>query len=405
MKLDSLLAAMHPVSRREFLSRMAIAAGAGLIACKDNGTSPDPGGATAGSLDNIIVVTMENRSFDHLLGWLPGADGKQSGLSYADKGGIARATHHLTSFDGCRMADPNHSVEGGRAQYNNGASDGWLKAEGSDLSAIGYYVAADLSFMSQAAPKWTVLDRYFAPFLGPTFPNRLISQAAQTDRISNTLVASTLPTIWDRLSSAGLSGANYGTLLTTASLWGNKYQSIIKPIATFFADAAAGTLPNVSFVDPELTTDYGNSYHPPGDIRNAEAFLGSIYKAVTAGPQWKSSLLIITFDEWGGFFDHVPPSVAPLSQIERNAGNTDGLRGFRVPTLLVSPFVKRQSVSSRVYDHASILRLIESRWNLQPLALRDASANNLMDEIDLSMAVVSAPVIDVPPGPFGVACV
>ncbi|MEO7367501.1 MAG: alkaline phosphatase family protein [Gemmatimonadaceae bacterium] len=405
MNLESLLATMHPVSRREFLSRLAIATGAGLVACKDNGTNPDPGGTTTASLDNIIVVTMENRSFDHLLGWLPGADGRQSGLSYRDPGGASRATHHLTSFDGCGMADPNHSAEGGRVQYNNGACDGWLKAPGSDLSAIGYYLAEDLSFMSQAATKWTVLDRYFAPFLGPTFPNRIISQAAQTDRISNTLVASTLPTIWDRLSSAGLSGANYGPSLTTASLWGNKYQSIIKPIATFFADATAGALPNVSFVDPELTTDFSNSYHPPGDIRNAEAFLGSIYKAVTTGPQWKSSLLVITFDEWGGFYDHVPPTLAPLSQIERTAGNTDGLRGFRVPTILVSPFAKRQNVSSKVYDHASILRLIESRWGLQPLALRDASANNLMDEIDLTMPVVGAPAIVVPAGPFGTACV
>ena len=153
-----------------------------------------------------------------------------------------------------------------------------------------------------------------------------------------------------------------------------------------------------------MSGDFSNSYHPPGDIRNAEAFLASIYRAVTTGPQWKTSLLVITFDEWGGFFDHVPPTVAPRSQIERDAGNTDGLRGFRVPTVLVSPFAKRRTVSSKEYDHASILRLIESRWGLQPLALRDASANNLMDELNLLTPVASAPAIDVPAGPFGVAC-
>ena len=405
MKLERFFTTAAPVSRRDFLAQMAIATGAGLIGCKDSGTTPDPGGSTSGTLDHIIVVTMENRSFDHLLGWLPGADGKQSGLSYRDKSGALQAIHRLTSFDGCGQADPNHSASGGQTQYNNGACDGWLQADGSDLSAIGYYAAPDLAFFGQAAPQWTVLDRYFAPFLGPTFPNRIISQAGQTDRISNTLVASTLPTIWDRLGSAGLTGANYGTSLTTASLWGFKYSSLIKPIANFFTDAAAGSLPNVSYVDPELSSDFSNSYHPPGDIRNAEAFLASVYKAVTTGPQWKSSLLIITFDEWGGFYDHVPPTLAPLSQIERDAGNTSGLRGFRVPTLLVSPFVKRRTVSSKIYDHASILRLIESRWNLQPLALRDASANNLMDELDLTTPIVSAPAIDVAAGPFGVACV
>ncbi len=404
MKLERFLAAPKPVSRRDFLARMAIATGAGVIGCRNSEVTPDPGGNTDPSLDHIIVVTMENRSFDHLLGWLPGADGKQSGLSYKDTDGISQPTHRLTSFDGCGQADPNHSAAGGRVQFNGGACDGWLQAPGSDLSAIGYYAAADLSFFGQAAPQWTVLDRYFAPFLGPTYPNRIIAQAGQTDRISNTTVASTLPTIWDRLSAAGLKGANYGTSPVSASLWGFKYISIIKSIDSFFTDTAAGNLPHVSYVDPDFSADFGNSYHPPGDIRNAEAFLGSIYKAVITGPQWKSSLLIITFDEWGGFYDHVPPSVAPLSQIEHDAGNTDGLRGFRVPTILVSPFVKRRAVSSKVYDHASILRLIETRWNLPPLALRDASANNLMDEIDLTIPVATAPSIDVPAGPFGVAC-
>ena len=381
---------------------MAVATGAGLIGCKNGGTDPDP---IKSGLDNIIVVTMENRSYDHLLGWLPTANGKQAGLSYADRNGVLQPTWHLTKPDGCGQADPNHSYEGGHVQFNNGACDGWLKAARSDLSAIGYYTAADLSFLGQAAPQWTVLDRYFCPILGPTFPNRIISQAAQTDRISNTQDVCTLPTIWDRLSAAGLKGRSYGSSpLQSVSFWGFKYLSIRKPIGEFYTDAAAGNLPHVSFVDPDLSSTFTDSYHPPGDIRNAEAFMGSIYKAVTTAPQWKSSLLIFTFDEWGGFYDHVAPTVAPLSQIERDAGNTDGLRGFRIPTILVSPFVKRSHVSSREYDHASILRMIESRWNLQPLALRDASANNLMDELDLTTPNLTAPAVNVPAGPFGVVC-
>ena len=92
-----------------------------------------------------------------------------------------------------------------------------------------------------------------------------------------------------------------------------------------------------------------------------------------------------------------------ISQAEQNLGN-DGLRGFRVPTILVSPFVKRKSVSSRVYDHASVLRMIESRWNLQPLSVRDAQANNLMDEVDLTLPMSAAPVIDYNEGPFSVPC-
>jgi phospholipase C len=188
--------------------------------------------------------------------------------------------------------------------------------------------------------------------------------------------------------------------VNSATFWGLRYGSITRGIADFFSDAANGLLPNVAYVDPELTSDLANSYHPPGDIRNGEAFLNNIYKAVTTGPQWKSSLLIITFDEWGGFYDHVVPGTAPIPQGEKDIGNTDGLRGFRVPTILVSPFVKRRAVSSRIYDHASILRLIETRWNLAPLTVRDANANDLMAEIDVTIPVTPAPQFDVPAGPF-----
>lgn len=398
------------LNRRDFVAQIAVAAGAGVIACKGSSEPvpitppPPPAPPPPGTLENVIVVTMENRSFDHLLGWVPGADGNQAGLSYLDKAGVARSTHHLTQFQSCEFADPNHSFEGGRQNYNNGAADGFMRTDGNDIYTIGYFLGTDLPFLGRAAPEWLVLDRYFSPILGPTYPNRLISLAAQTDRLSNTPVASTLPTIWDRLLAAGKTGLNYGATFTSSHLWGTKYLSIIKPIDQFFSDAAAGTLPNLSFVDPVLTDDLVNSYHPPGDIRNGEAFMASIYKAVTTSPQWNKSLLVFTFDEWGGFYDHVPPTAAPIPQGERDIGNTDGLRGFRIPTMLVSPFVKRKSVSSKVYDHASVLKLIETKWNLQPLTIRDTGANNLMDEIDLTIAVIPAPTIDVASGPYGNRC-
>jgi phospholipase C len=139
-------------------------------------------------------------------------------------------------------------------------------------------------------------------------------------------------------------------------------------------------------------------------MRDGEAFLSSVYRAVTTSPAWPSTLLIITFDEWGGFFDHVPPPVAPIPPGEYALGNVDGLRGFRVPTLLISPFARRRHVSSTVYDHASILRLIEWRWGLAPLTVRDAEANNLADALDFAHPQTDAPVIPVPIGPFGGRC-
>ena len=345
---------------------------------------------------------MENRSFDHLLGWLPGADGIQAGLTYFDSLGTPHQTHHLTDsqgltdFQGCGFTDPNHSYDGGRVEYNAGACDGWLRAPGNDLYAIGYYEAADLPFWSRAAPEWTVLDRYFAPIMGPTGPNRFISQAGQTDRIDGSIAPSTLPTIWDRLADAGVSGTSYGLL---PAYFGDRHPGLIQPPAAFIADAAAGKLSSVTFVDP-----VGPSYHPTEDIRDGEAYVASIYRAVTTSPVWSSTLLIITFDEWGGFFDHVVPPPAPVPQVERDAGNVDGLRGFRVPCILISPFARRHYVSSTVYDHASILRLIEWRWGLPPLSERDAQANNLAEALDFMHPETSAPVIDVPAGPFGDSC-
>jgi phospholipase C len=386
------------MNRRDFVYRAAALAGGAALGCKSTDDPSDPP-----SLDHIIVVTMENRSFDHLLGWVPGADGRQAGLTYTDSDGVAHSTSHFPNTSSCAFADPNHSYEGARQEYNNGACDGWLRADGNDLYAISYYLGSDLPFLGTAAIEWLVLDRYFCPIMGPTYPNRIVSLAAETDRLFNSDVACTLPTIWDRLTAAGLSGRNYGTGKTSSGLWGAKYLSLIRPISQFYADAAAGNLPNVSFVDPQFDSDLANSYHPPGDIRNAERFLASVYKAVTTSPQWDKSLLILTFDEWGGFYDHVPPTVTPISQAETTLGN-DGLRGFRIPTVLVSPFVKRQAVSSRVYDHASVLRLIESRWNLSPLSVRDAQANNLMDEIDFSLPVTAAPAIEYSAGPFSVNC-
>jgi phospholipase C len=382
---------------------MAVGAGAGVLGCLDYGPSGSSLPENSG-LEHVIVVTMENRSFDHLLGWLPGADGRQAGLTYTDRAGTPYATHHLTDFQGCGFADPDHSFEGGRAEYNAGACDGWLRAGANDRYAIGYYAADDLGFFGRAAPEWTVLDRYFTAIMGPTGPNRLISQAGQTDRIANGPAVCTLPTIWDRLAGAGLTGKNYGYPVVTASMFGSRYTSLIQPITSFFTDAATGKLPHVAFVDPDYARAYSDSYHPLADIQRGEAFLVSIYHAVTTSPAWRSTVLIITFDEWGGFFDHVPPPAAPIPPGEYAAGNVDGLRGFRIPTILVSPFARRRYISSTIYDHASILRLIEWRWGLSPLTVRDAQANNLAEELDFMHPEPSALSIDVPTGPFGGRC-
>ncbi|HEX8434192.1 alkaline phosphatase family protein [Archangium sp.] len=359
-------------------------------------------------IKHVVVVMMENRSFDHLVGWTPGADGRQDGLAYPDRQGTLRPTYPLApDYQGCAHPDPDHSYVGGRVEYNGGASDGWLLAGTNDEYAIGYYRQAELPFLGQAVPRWTTFDRYFSSIMAETYPNRIYQHAAQTDRITNTFELSTLPTIWDRLAEKGISGRYYYSDVPFLALWGPKYLPISRPLAVFLAEAATGTLPQVSFVDPRfLVEEQGTSGddHPHGDIRDGEAFLNLVYTAVTQGPGWKNTVLIINFDEWGGFYDHVPPPVAEIPPADRLAGNEDGRLGFRTPALLIAPWAKSGAVSHTQFDHTSVLRFIEWRWDLEPLTVRDATANNLVEALDFTQTPRRAPLFLVPPGPYGRPC-
>jgi phospholipase C len=357
-------------------------------------------------IDHIVVVMMENRSFDHFLGWLPGADGKQAGLTYLDRNGTLHSTFPLApDFQGCGHADPDHSYDGARVQWNNGACDGFLRAGASDPFAIGYYTRKDLPFIGRAATSWTVCDRYFAAILGPTFPNRIYQHAAATDRIENSFNRVDLPTIWDRLAAKRIPARYYSGNVSFLLLWNQRYNAISRKQEQFFLDAKRGRLPAVSFVDPNLTlADTGpqsgiyNDDHPHADIRAGEWFLYRIYRAVTTSPNWSRTLLIVNFDEWGGFFDHVPPPAAP------DTDPAHAQRGFRVPCLLISPFARRKHVEHRVYDHTSVLKLIEWRHGLEPLSVRDASAANLAAALDFSHPNLAAPNFRVPRFEAGAAC-
>lgn len=383
------------VSAMSILSRAALAQ-----------TLPPP---EAAGFEHVVVVMMENRSFDHFFGWLPDANGQQAGLNYSDSSGTSHPTHYLPpDYQGCGFNDPGHSYTQGRIQYDNGKCDGFLfDGSGNDVYAIGYYGQSDLPFLGSAGPAFTVLDNYFCGIMAETYPNRFHMHAAQTDRLTNTSTTSTLPTIWDRLQAAGFSGRYYFSDLPFLALWGTKYANISKPFAQFLADAAAGTLPNVAYVDPGFaaeTTDTSNDDHPHGDIRDGEAFLNQVYAAVTGSPNWSKTVLIINFDEWGGFFDHVPPPLAPIPPASQAAGVPDGRLGFRVPCLVISPYARRNFVGHEQFDHTSILKMIEWRFGLPPLTVRDQTANNLADVLDFSSPDVSAPTFNVPTGPFGTPC-
>lgn len=385
------------ITRRQVLSGAGAVVGGAMLGVDAESAAaaqpvlPDP--ASSG-IDHVVVVMMENRSFDHYLGWLPGARGRQAGLTYTDRNGVAHKTHHLTDYQGCAHPDPDHSFEGGRVEYNGGRCDGWLRAGDNDEFAIGYYTDADLAFYGRAARDWTVCDNYFSAIMAETYPNRFYQHSAQTDRIHNSTVVATMPTIWDRLAAGGVSGRYYFVDVPFTALWGTKYLDISNPFTRFQADAAAGTLPAVSFIDPKfLDEGTGTSAddHPHADIRAGQYFLDQVYEAVTTSPNWERTVLIINYDEWGGFFDHVAPTTAPDAHPEW------GLRGFRVPCLVISPKARRGYVARNVYDHTSVLKMIEWRWGLEALTPRDAAARNLAEVLDFGSTPTRTPQYAVQP--------
>jgi phospholipase C len=406
------------INRRDFLRGVAGASGAvaagsllgkSLLARGTEGLPLLPSPSSSG-IEHIVVVMMENRSFDHMLGWMPGARGRQSGLSYKDKNGVSHNTYRLKSFTGCPHPDPDHSYQGARSEYDHGKMDGWLRTTTNDIYSIGYYAEEDLKFFSAFARNYTTLDNYFPSILSSTFPNRIFSWSAQTDRLDNSTNLSTLPTILDTLAAAGVSATYYFNNVPFLALWGSKYLSVSALYAQFLIDAAFGNLPSVSFVDPIYTiTDdgTGNDDHPHADMRRGEAFVEEVFNAVTQGPGWDKTVLIVNRDEWGGFFEHiVPPRVVAPNDVDKDLVNGKALLGCRVPVVVASPFsrgsAQRPRINSLLYDHTSVLKLIEWRWNLPPLTKRDASTeiNNLVYALDLNHpnpAVPTFPNVSAPP--------
>lgn len=362
-------------------------------------------------INHVVVVMLENRSFDHFLGWLPNADGRQLGLSFVDKQGTSHSTHSLSGdFTGCPGADPNHSYGGARIAYNDGKMDGFLRAGHNDPYSLGFYGEGDLPFLAGLARNYTACDRYFASILGPTFPNRMFLHAGQTDRLDDSIRLASLPTIWDRLSEAGIAANYYFSNVPYLALWGTKHVGICRLHEDFMEAAQRGTLPAVSFVDPHYTLlddGAGNDDHPHADIRKGDRFLYDLYRAVAGGPQWASTVLVITFDEWGGFFDHVvPPRAAAGNSLDPDVVDGKTLLGLRVPTVIASPWSRHNPTdpqpSSVVFDHTSVLKLIEWRWSLLPLTARDGGSDvgNLAEALDFGNHDAQLPNIAEPHPPF-----
>jgi phospholipase C len=387
------------MDRRTFLKTTgSLAAGAAL--------TPDMLRAAASQIKHIVVCMMENRSFDHFLGWLPNANGKQAGLSYVDVNGVSHPTHNQApDWTGCGFNDPDHSYDGARIEVDNGLMDGFMKTSSADVYAIGYYEESANQFFPKFARAFTTCDMYFPSMLGPTFPNRIFQLCGQTDRLDDSVALCSYPTIFDHCTAAGVSSKYYYGNVPFLTLFPIDALIYANSFSDFLSDCANGTLPAVSFVDPSFTLvlNTANDNHPHSDIRNGDALMAQVYHAVATSPQWENTVLVLNHDEWGGFFEHVPPPRA-LAPNNTDPDLVDGkaLLGCRAPCIVASPWTvgvpSNPTVNHTVFDHTSVLKMIESVFNVQPLAARETSndVGNVLSLIDLNVKPAAAPSLPQP---------
>jgi phospholipase C len=458
------------LERREIRRRVKRPAGAEPVGPRTR-LDLKPGTDMLPQIRHIVILMMENHSYDNYLGMLAdrgeglplGPDGVPLAVNIGPNG-EAYPAHRLTSTVQSG-GDPTQTWHASHLQYGDGRNDGFAQsiagvAPGADPGVpMGYWTEQELPFYYGLARTFPLADHWFCSCLGPTFPNRrfLISGTAHgliDDLPWDVVDYPEAGTIFDALTTNGISWINYhnvrpvlvllkrllgGRVLTAVrrlaqvGRWlpavlnralGNKSFTAdvyplglarcvlhLRTVQRFFADADAGSLPDVSIVDP----DFGEfSEENPQDIARGESFAAEVINRVMHGPAWPHTLLIWLYDEHGGYYDHVPPppAVAPddvpahnftldwpgwlrallrpvLGKAFRDLENIDAgpseytRYGFRVPAVIVSPYARPGHVCSSTFDHTSVLKLIEQKWNLPPLTRRDAAASSPLDALDL----------------------
>jgi phospholipase C len=393
------------VTRRDLLKLAAVAAAGCASGVEDAAPAPlEDGEADAGdlpapiatrvaahgmpaALDTFVVVCMENRSFDHYLGALRLLEGRAlDGLTGtesnpAPEGGVVPV--HL--LEDLTAADPPHGWDACHAQWNGGRNDGFVRVHaGSNQDQVmGYHVREQLGVSYALADAGVTCDRWNASVMGPTWPNRLYLHGATAQGRKSNAPVFGFKSVFKLLERGGRAGTNFFHDVPWA-LGGYLKLGGYEGIERFFERAAAGTLPALSIIDPQFFGAGANDDHPDHDVRLGQALLGTIVRALGASPQWSRCLLVVTYDEHGGFFDHAAPatSVDELPEFRQ--------LGFRVPTLLAGPYVRRGAVCSRQLDHVAVIATLTRRFGLGILNPRVAASLDL--SVALDPATFAAPL-------------
>ena len=362
------------VRRRDFLKGAGAIGLAGL-------TAPILGAATSLAakprgfpIKHIVVDMQENRSFDHYFGFAPfaGQYGVPAGYSQPDGSGGSVKPFHFTSLS---TNDIGHSWFAMHAENNGGAMDGFYTTDGID--AMGYYTADDLPYYYSLFDSSTLCANYFCSVMGPTWPNRFYLAAGTSGGITTNGVwgygVFDYPIILDLLEDAGISWKVYNVSQDSIPFgntdnvfvfwkrWAHDNRTRASR-GQYFQDLKAGTLPQVSFIIPSFARGWDE--HPPADVSIGMGIQQDLITALQASTSWSSSAYILTYDESGGYFEHV---ASP--QLDAY-----GL-GIRVPTWVISPYAKPRHLEGTLYEHSSILKFIEAVFGLPTLA----SVNHAFD--------------------------
>jgi len=400
------------------------------------------------AINYIVVLMLENRSFDHMLGFLyaasgnvspagqpfdgltgqesnPGADGSPVTVFQIQPG--STSPYYMPGADPGEGYDSTNSQLFGSIQapappvatnagfvndfaYTLGweGKEGWSILPGTVASNImGIFTPAMLPVLSGLASGYAVCDQWFGSAPTETLPNRAFALAATSQgHMDDKTKSFTCPSIFGQLSANNIDWAVYGydaPPLTQQDFTDitNADESHFGLFTDFQAAAAGGTLKPFTFLEPSWSAS-GNSQHPNYNVALGEQLIHDVYYALRNGPNWNSTLLIITYDEHGGCYDHVPPptNAVPPDDTAGEYGFDFKRFGPRVPTVLVSPLIAagtvfRLAAGAMPLDHTSILKTIETRWNLPALTARDAAAADVGDVLTLATPRTDDPLAGV----------
>ena len=369
--------------------------------------SADSATQNLGKIEHIVVLMLENRSFDHMLGYLSleggrsDIDGLKPGITNSAEGRDYPVAHLAATHVPDPLWDPDHSSTATDLQIGGGKMDGFAESYRQTLIGrhvanpdpglvMGYYNAADLPVYDELAREFCVCDHWHSSVPGATWPNRLYALAGRADGsrddkpappiyAMNSFVrhldAAVVGWRWYSYAFGTLRCADHQYLLQPRDRFAYVERTklpldvvladelLLDPdSASFLEDAARGQLAAVSWIDPlfkdfNLAHAVSNDDHPPSDVGAGQELVLLVYNALASGPLWDKTLLLVVYDEHGGFHDHVPPPAAPDDD-EVQFGHY----GVRVPALVVSPWIARGSVGHELYDHTSIIKTILTRF-------------------------------------------